>query len=266
MPAGRLSTAARQTAIQERYGRIAEMADQVGCGCGCGEVGADADVLGAQLGYTPDELASVPSGANLGLGCGNPIAIASLKPGETVLDLGSGAGLDCFLAARQVGDHGRVIGVDMTPAMIARSRHNAQSQGDRYANVEFRLGEIEHLPVADASVDVILSNCVINLASNKRQVFQEAYRVLKSGGRLAISDIVATREIPPDLREDVALWTGCMAGAASIGEIETLLTNVGFVAVSIVPQSGSHDVIREWGPNTPLTDYVVSAAIEGIKP
>ncbi|MCY0878598.1 MAG: arsenite methyltransferase [Firmicutes bacterium] len=262
MPAGRLSTAARQAAIQERYGRIAETADQAGCGGG----GADADVLSAQLGYTPDELASVPSGGNLGLGCGTPLAMASLKPGETVLDLGSGAGLDCFLAARRVGDHERVIGMDMTPAMIARSRHNAQSQGNRYANVEFRLGEIEHLPVADASVDVILSNCVINLASNKRQVFQEAYRVLKSGGRLAISDIVASREIPPEWREDVALWTGCMAGAAPIDEIETLLTNIGFAAVRIVPQSGSHEFIREWGPNTPLTAYVVSAAIEALKP
>lgn len=256
----------RQAAIQEQYGHIAIMADQAGCGCGCGGAWADADSIGVQVGYTRDELASVPSGANLGLGCGNPLAMASLKPGETVLDLGSGAGLDCFLAADRVGELGRVIGVDMTPAMISRARQIAQSQGDRYANVEFRLGEIEHLPLSDGSVDVIISNCVINLSPNKRQVFQEAYRVLKSGGRLAISDIVATIDIPRQWRDDAALWTGCVAGAATIDELDTLLTNIGFAAVRIAPQSGSHEFIREWVPNTSLADYVVSAVIEAFKP
>ncbi|MCY0898674.1 MAG: arsenite methyltransferase [Firmicutes bacterium] len=252
--------------MQEQYGHIAIMADQAGCGCGCGGAWADADSIGVQVGYTRDELASVPSGANLGLGCGNPLAMASLKPGETVLDLGSGAGLDCFLAADRVGELGRVIGVDMTPAMISRARQIAQSQGDRYANVEFRLGEIEHLPLSDGSVDVIISNCVINLSPNKRQVFQEAYRVLKSGGRLAISDIVATIDIPRQWRDDAALWTGCVAGAATIDELDTLLTNIGFAAVRIAPQSGSHEFIREWVPNTSLADYVVSAVIEAFKP
>ncbi len=260
---------ARRTAIQERYGQIAETAEKDGLGsgfgCGCGGVVDDLNGVGLHLGYTVEELTSVPSDANLGLGCGNPGAISQLQPGETVLDLGSGGGLDCLLAARQVGVTGRVIGVDMTPAMISRARRIAASDS-AYAHVEFRLGEIEHLPVADKLVDVILSNCVINLSTNKRQVFHEAYRVLKPGGRLAISDIVSTVEIPADWRNDEQLWTSCMAGAMTINELETLMVEVGFTAIRIHPQPGSRDFIQEWVPNTPLTDYVVSAVIEAFKP
>jgi ubiquinone/menaquinone biosynthesis C-methylase UbiE len=179
------------------------------------------------IGYSEAELAAVPEGANLGLGCGNPQAIAALKPGETVLDLGSGAGFDCFLAARQVGPAGHVIGVDMTPEMIRRARDNAAKAG--LANVEFRLGEIEYLPVADASVDVVISNCVINLSPEKLQVFREAFRVLRPGGRLALSDIVATAELPAAVRDDLTLFTGCMAGAAHIDELEQMLSEVGFI-------------------------------------
>ncbi len=259
----------RRTAIQERYGQIAETEEKEGlgsgCGYGCGGAVDDLNGLGLRLGYTVEDLTCVPSDANLGLGCGNPVAISGLQPGETVLDLGSGGGLDCFLAARQVGVTGRVIGVDMTPAMISRARRIAALES-AYAHVEFRLGEIEHLPVADASVDVILSNCVINLSTNKRQVYQEAYRVLKPGGRLAISDIVSTVEIPSDWRNDVQLWTSCMAGAMTTNELETLMVEVGFTAIRIHPQPGSRDFIQEWVPNTPLRDYVVSAVIEAFKP
>ena len=170
-----------------------------------------------QIGYSPEELQAVPAGADLGLGCGNPQAIAALLPGETVLDLGSGAGFDCFLAAQQVGITGHVIGVDMTAEMVAKARKNAGEAG--YAKVEFRLGEIEHLPVADASVDVILSNCVINLSPDKLQVFREACRVLRPGGRLAISDIVAMATMPEEVRNDLALYAGCIAGAATTSRI-----------------------------------------------
>jgi len=187
-----------------------------------------------------------------------------LKPGETVLDLGSGGGFDCFLAARQVGAAGRVIGVDMTPAMLTKARANAEQGG--YANVEFRLGEIEHLPIADRSVDVILSNCVINLSPDKPRVFAECFRVLRPGGRLAISDVVAFADIPAHIREDMALLTGCMAGATPIAELEEVLHAAGFEDVRIAPKEESKSFIREWAPGTPVTDYVVAAAIEAVKP
>jgi arsenite methyltransferase len=206
----------------------------------------------------------VPQGANMGLGCGNPQAIAALKTGETVLDLGSGGGFDCFLAARQVGETGRVIGVDMTPAMISKARHNAEQGG--YRNVEFRLGEIEHLPVADATVDVIISNCVINLSPDKSRVFADAYRVLKPGGRLAISDIVASAELPEHVRTDMALYTGCMAGASLVADIEAMLAASGFTQIRVAPKDESKSFIRDWAPETEITDYVVSATIEAVKP
>jgi len=206
----------------------------------------------------------VPNGANLGLGCGNPQATAALQPGETVLDLGSGGGFDCFLAADKVGPTGKVIGVDMTPEMIERARENARQAN--VENVEFRLGEIEHLPVGDSTVDVILSNCVINLSPDKPAVFGDAYRVLKRGGRLAISDVVATAELPEDVRRDVKLHVGCVAGAAMIDEIRAMLENVGFVEIQIAPMEESRAVIGEWFPGSNLGNYVVSATIEAIRP
>jgi len=189
--------------VRERYGEVA--ARRASC-CGSGSTASRA------VGYTDDELASIPDGSDLGLGCGNPTALASLKPGETVLDLGSGAGIDCFLAASAVGAEGRVIGVDMTAEMVERARDNAGRSG--VENVEFRLGEIEHLPVADGEVDVVISNCVINLSPDKPQVFREAFRALRSGGRLLVSDIVRLRELPDDVRTSSDALVGCIAGAS----------------------------------------------------
>ena len=198
------------------------------------------------------------------LGCGNPGAIASLRPGEVVLDLGSGGGLDCLLAARQVGEKGQVIGVDMTPDMLSRARQNAAKGG--YANVEFRLGEIEHLPVADNTVDVVMSNCVINLSPDKRAVFGEAYRVLRPGGRLAIADIVATAPLQKEDRQDMALWGACISGAAFVGDLKTMLQELGFEKISIQPDDASREIIREWVPGSKLGDCVLSASIEAVKP
>jgi len=217
-----------------------------------------------RLGYSEADSKSVPEGADLGLGCGNPLAIASLKEGETVLDLGSGAGFDCFLASRAVGAKGRVIGVDMTSEMIAKARKNAQSGG--YENVEFRLGEVEHLPLADGSVDIIISNCVINLSPDKRSVISEAFRALKSGGRLAISDIVATKPLPSAIRGDLELLSGCMAGATPVEDLRTHLLGAGFVNVSISEKVGSREFIRDWAPNRGIEDFVTSATIEARKP
>jgi SAM-dependent methyltransferase len=217
-----------------------------------------------ELGYSADELAALPPGADLGLGCGNPQAIASLKPGETVLDLGSGAGFDCFLAARSVGPTGHVICVDMTPELLARARANAAKAGT--ANVEYRLGEIEALPVANDSIDVILSNCVINLSPDKARVFHEAFRVLKPGGRLAIADIVRTAELPPEVAGDLAALCGCVAGAASVDELESLLHDAGFADIRIQPKDASREFIRRWIPGRNASDFVVSATIEAVKP
>jgi len=253
-------------AVRENYGAVARADAACGCGPACctpTELPA-ADVLSRGIGYSESEVNAVPEGANLGLGCGNPQAIAVLKSGETVLDLGSGAGFDCFLAARQVGDSGRVIGVDMTPDMVSKARGNAQKGS--YGNVEFRLGEIEHLPVADATVDVIISNCVINLSPDKAQAFREALRVLKSGGRLAISDIVATAALPEEARRDLALYTGCMAGASLIEELEAMMKSAGFDQVRITPKDESRTFIREWAPGRKIEEFVVSANIEAVKP
>jgi len=223
-----------------------------------------AAIAGARLGYSPEDLAAAPEGANLGLGCGNPQSIAALSPGEHVLDLGSGAGFDCFLAASQVGPAGRVIGVDMTPDMVSKARTNAEKAG--HANVEFRLGEIEALPVPDASVDVILSNCVINLSPDKARVFREAFRVLRPGGRLAISDVVATAVLPDELRGDMHLYSCCVGGASLVEEIEAALVAAGFTQIRITPKDESREFIRDWAPGRNVEDYVVSATIEAIKP
>ena len=200
----------------------------------------------------------------MGLGCGNPRAIASIKVGESVLDLGSGGGFDCFLAAAETGDTGRVIGVDMTPVMISKARDNAAK--GQYQQVEFRLGEIENLPVADNDIDVIISNCVINLSPNKARVFSEAFRVLKPGGRLAISDVVASTELPDAMREDLALYSGCMAGASLITEIEQILNNCGYTEIRIDPKDESKEFIKDWAPGRGVEDFVLSASIEAVKP
>ncbi|KAG4065831.1 hypothetical protein HA402_012509 [Bradysia odoriphaga] len=217
------------------------------------------------LGYSEEEIGSILDGANMGLGCGNPTAIAALKSGETVVDLGSGGGFDCFLAARKVGASGRVIGVDMTPEMINKSRKNAIKNGlDKIA--EFRLGEIEYLPVADGIVDVIISNCVLNLSTNKNQVYRESFRVLKSGGRLAISDVVATTEMPEAIKKDLELYNNCMAGATPITDLKEGLTAAGFVDIRVIVNEQSRQFIEKWSYDKGAENYVASASIEARKP
>ena len=201
------------------------------------------------IGYTREEVSSVPPGAELGLGCGNPLSLASLEGGEVVLDLGAGAGFDCFLAACRVGDRGRVIGVDMTPEMLDKARENARRGG--YRNVEFRLGEIENLPVADASIDLVISNCVINLCVDKARVFQEAFRVLRPGGRLAISDIVLLGELPQELRESAAAYADCVAGALPRAEYLELIRQAGFQGVNVEQETAFDAEGRRAHPNAP---------------
>jgi SAM-dependent methyltransferase len=247
----------RQT-VREGYARVA----QGGAGC-CGGGGCGDGASSSKLGYSAEELAAVPEGADLGLGCGNPQAIASLKAGEVVLDLGSGAGFDCLLAARQVGPTGRVIGVDMTPEMVARARANASKV--KATNVEFRLGEIEQLPVADNSVDVILSNCVINLSPDKASVYAQAFRVLRPGGRLAISDVVAISPIPAHLQEQIALHTACVSGAALAADTEAMLRAAGFAEVLVEVKPESQAFIRDWVPGSGAENYIASATIQATK-
>lgn len=251
-----------RAAVRESYGAIAA-GEKSGC-CASDCCGGEKRPTSAGLGYSEEARQSVPPGADLGLGCGNPLAIASLKLGERVLDLGSGAGFDALLAAQAVGPNGRVIGVDMTAGMVAKARRNAEAAG--LSNVEFRLGEIEHLPVADASVDVILSNCVINLSPDKPSVFREAFRVLAPGGRLAISDIVSVLPLPEALQQDLAAYTGCIAGAAPIGDIERMLREAGFTEVGIDIGAGSRELVDGWVPGLSASDYVASARIEALKP
>jgi len=255
--------------VRDAYAEVAE-ANNAGACCGvessCCGVSDDIDINtlnSIRLGYSQEDLESVPDGADMGLGCGNPRAIASLQEGHTVVDLGSGGGFDAFLASREVGASGRVIGIDMTPAMLSKARNNAEKAG--FENVEFRLGEIEYLPVADNSVDVIISNCVINLSPNKPQVFQDAYRVLKNGGRLAISDVVATIDLPEELRNDEKLYAGCMGGASLIEDLDSMLKDAGFSQVTITPKDESRDFIRDWAPGSGVENYVVSAYIEAVK-
>lgn len=237
-------------AVQDSYGRIARSADQDQAeGC-CGPLGETGCLCGG--GYSKAELSAVPKGAILGLGCGNPIALAAIQPGQTVLDLGSGAGLDCFLAAAKVGPAGRVIGVDMTSDMIERAGENAVSAGAD--NVEFRLGEIEHLPLADRTVDVAISNCVINLAPDKGKVFKELYRVLKPGGRFLVSDIVLTRELPGAVAANIHAHTGCIAGAVLLDRYLELARAAGFIDVRVVGRQGRP------------TGGVVLPAEAGVKP
>lgn len=247
--------------VRHQYAEVAR-GNQCGCGPGCCSASAAATTA---TGYGEQELQAAPAGANMGLGCGNPHAIAGLQTGETVLDLGSGGGFDCFLAARQVGETGHVIGVDMTPEMISKARQHAEAGG--YDNVEFRLGEMENLPLADASVDVIISNCAINLSPDKARVIAEAWRVLKPGGRLAISDIVAIAELPVRLREDEMLYTSCIAGAEVISRLNAMLLEAGFEQVRISRHEESKSFLRDWAPGLPVVeDYVVAASIEAVKP
>lgn len=249
--------------VRAAYGTIAREGGSCGCapsGC-CGPSTTTRASVG--LGYGEGELASLPEGADMGLGCGNPHAIASLREGETVLDLGSGGGLDALLAARRVGPRGRVIGVDMTPEMISKARASAAAAGA--TQVEFRLGEIERLPVADSTVDVILSNCVINLSPDKRSVFAEAHRVLRKGGRLALADVVATRPVPDAIRADLAASTGCIAGAASLDEIRSMLEEIGFEEVRVTVKEETRTMMDEWMPGTGAGSYVASATIEARK-
>jgi len=256
-----------KTMVRARYGSVA--AGTASCcepSSSCCDPGLPADhhAKALRMGYSEAELAAIPDGANLGLGCGNPGAIAALNPGETVMDLGSGAGFDCFLAARQVGPAGHVIGVDMTHEMLAKARDNAARMNAH--NVEFRLGELEHLPVADNTADVILSNCVINLVPDKQQVFREAFRVLKHGGRLAISDVVNTAPLADDLKSDTALICGCVAGAAPADQIEAWLTAAGFQQVQVIIKPESRTLIASWAPGRGIEDHVASASIEARKP
>ena len=256
--------------VRQAYAEVARASDAgESCGVGSSCCGTSDDVainslISTRLGYSQADIERVPEGADMGLGCGNPKAIAALQPGEVVVDLGAGGGFDCFLAASEVGDDGQVIGIDMTPDMLSKARNNAAK--GRFTNVEFRLGEIEYLPVADDTVDVIISNCVINLSPDKSQVFRDAFRVLKPGGRLAISDVVATVELPPAMRNDQALIAGCMGNASFVEDLERMIEAAGFEQVRIQPKDESKIFIRDWAPEHNVTDYVVAATIEAVKP
>ena len=264
--ADELKADAVRQAVRENYAGVARRNGASCCSAKkstcCGT--PSAKDTSRQLGYSDDEVNAVPDGANMGLGCGNPQAIAALLPGETVLDLGSGGGFDCFLAAPRVGPSGRIIGVDMTPEMISKARANAVA--GQFANVEFRLGEIEALPAADNSVDVIMSNCVINLSPEKPRVYAEAFRVLKSGGRLAISDVVAIADMPSEMLNDNVLLCSCVAGAGRIEAVEEMLRNAGFTQIVIRANDASRELIKEWASGRALDKYVVSATIEAVKP
>ena len=263
--------------IRDNYAKIAESGGNSGCcgpasdtadggGC-CGPADVDipsAEAMSGFFGYSDDEMSAVPEGANLGLGCGNPQAIADMKAGEVVVDLGAGAGFDAFLAAGAVGPTGHVIGIDMTHEMLAKARGNAVKGG--YANVEFRLGEIVFLPLPNDLADVIISNCVINLSPNKPQVLREAFRALKPGGRLAISDVVATAPFPADFDDDDHLLSGCVTGASLVDDLQTWMEDAGFTQVLIDVKEDSREGIADWAPGRGIEKYVVSAIITAKKP
>lgn len=254
--------------VRSTYGNVAE-ANNCGKGCGnsrscCGVPSTTDENYAVELGYSEEDLQSVPEGSNMGLGCGNPHLIAELKSGEYVLDLGAGGGFDVFLAAKKVGPNGKAFGVDMTPEMISKARLNAEKGG--YRNVEFLLGEIEHLPLANSSIDVIISNCVVNLSVSKEQVFREVFRVLKEGGRLAISDVVADKPLPPEIANDSQLYCACIAGAMTADELRNILRKVGFENISIDAVEESKMFIKDWAPEVNAENYVVSAKIRAVKP
>ncbi|RJQ31915.1 MAG: methyltransferase domain-containing protein [Actinobacteria bacterium] len=263
---GKLGANEKRDGVRKRYAEIAKQETSSCCSpdATCKQTEVDLEKLSVELGYSVDDLKDIPTGANMGLGCGNPHAIAALKGGEIVLDLGSGGGFDCFLAARKVGKSGKVIGIDMTPEMIYKARMNTKKSG--HDNVEFRLGEIENLPVADNHVDVILSNCVINLSPNKPQVYLEAFRVLKPGGRISISDVVAITDLPQEIKDDLELLSKCASGAATAAEIKEMLTNAGFINIKVAPKEESKKLVNSWDSKINVGDYVLSATIEAIKP
>lgn len=262
-----------KTVVREAYGKIAKK--QTGSGCGYSTCGPDATEFAKSVGYSEEELAVIPNEANLALSCGNPTGLASLKPGETVLDLGSGAGFDCFLAASKVGNSGKVIGIDMTPEMIEKARDNALK--NKVENVEFRLGEIENLPVSDNSVDVVISNCVINLSADKPKVFQEIYRVLKPGGRIAISDIALLKELPEKVRDSIIAYVGCVSGAMLVDEYKRIVKSAGLKNVKVTIKGSSscitpntndpigRAILDNLDENDSLDDYAVSVYVEGNK-
>lgn len=257
-----------RAAVRTAYAAVVAPEQDGGC-CGakpavpcCGtDLAADQAL---KVGYRAEDLEAAPEDSNFGLGCGNPTAIAALRPGETVVDLGSGAGFDCFLAARKVGPEGRVIGIDMTHEMLAKARENAGKV--ELANVEFRLGEIEHLPVADNTADVVISNCVINLSPDKPQVLAETFRVLAPGGRLAVSDVVMTDEMPDDMAGDMELHCACGSGASPVADLHRWLEDAGFQRIRIEIDEASCEAIREWAPGRGLEQHIASARIEAVKP
>jgi SAM-dependent methyltransferase len=267
--------------VREGYGKIAKL-NQEGCSgvsC-CGSNAEDSTQLAKFVGYSLDELAALPEGANMGLSCGNPTALASLQPGEVVLDLGAGGGFDVFIAGRKVGAGGRAIGVDMTPEMLAKARKNIAAYQERSGlnNVEFRLGEIEHLPVADNSVDVVISNCVINLSPDKPQVWREIARVLKPGGRVAVSDIALLKPLPPEIRGMVEAMIGCVAGAVEVSETDQMVRAAGLAGIRLEPKSGYVAAMTDWKdpvyrkiveklpPGAGPADYITSLEVTATKP
>jgi len=267
------STSVKQNSHRENvrdvYTKVANATDESCCDgpavscCGTSDDEAINTLISTRLGYSQVDLDGVPDGADMGLGCGNPQAIAALQQGEVVVDLGSGGGFDCFLASPQVGENGQVIGVDMTPDMISKARNNAHT--GKFINVEFRLGEIENLPIADNTVDVVISNCVINLSPDKAKVFAEIFRVLKPNGRIAISDVVATIELPESMRNDPLLIAGCMGNASLIDNLHADIEAAGFSDIAIQPKDSSRDFIKDWAPGLGVENYVVSASIEAVK-
>jgi len=248
-------------AVREHYSEVARTKGACGCGPGCCGTGA---TRSEDVGYCADDLQKLPEGADMGLGCGTPLAFANLRAGETVLDLGSGGGIDCFLAAAQVGPTGTVIGVDMTATMVEKARANAAKVAA--TNVDFRLSEIEHLPVPDRSVDVVVSNCVINLSPDKAAVFAEAFRVLKPGGRLAISDIVTSSPLPEAIRKDKSALVGCITGAPVVDDVRALLASAGFISVSVDINLASRSFIKGWNPGSGAEEFVAAAAITAMRP
>lgn len=260
-----------QKIVQDAYGKIAQGQE---C-CSCGTCGPDTKEFAKSIGYSEEELKAIPDDSNLALGCGNPTALAGLKEGEVVLDLGSGAGLDCFLAATKVGPNGKVIGLDMTHEMVAKARDNAKK--NKIENVEFRLGEIENLPAEDNSVDVVISNCVINLSADKPKVFKEIYRVLKPGGRIAISDIALLKELPNGIKESIEAYVGCIGGALLIDDYKRIVEMSGLKNIRITVKGSSaciepdtkdpigRTLLDGLGDNESLDEYVVSVYLEGFK-